>query len=261
MKSTIIMPLIIGLVLGAGATYLAMREPRSTSNVVQVNVEHEAPSAHKIPLTDSADPFAPSAHKNPVSDSVDPFASGEADSSNPPGYDGNGLILTDPNSVQQRHMCIAAWYEEYSVENFGRHTGHEFGPVWNRRNPIMILEEQLEFMKEFMAETDRLEMEQFPQNRDRIKRRLLRESATDPRDKALIDWRDYFGNDFPSDENGNWSWMVWYGKSMKTKRWLAYDDDKGVFEPCEELLQNIIWCEKSMSEMPDAAHPFSNKQK
>jgi len=59
----------------------------------------------------------------------------------------------------------------------------------------------------------------------------------------------------------NWSWMVWYGKSMNTKRWLAYDDDKGVFEPCEELLQNIIWCEKSMSEMPDAAHPFSNKQK
>jgi len=251
------MPLLIGLVLGAAATYLAMRELRSSSKVVQADVEHETPSAHKKPVTDPADPFA-SGEDDPF---AYPFASGEDDSSHPPGYDGYGLILTDPNSVQQRHMCIAAWYEEYSVENFGRHTGHEFGPVWDRRNPIMILEEQLEFMKEFMAETDRLEMEQFPQNRDRIKRRLLRESATDPRDKALIDWRDYFGNDFPSDENGNWSWMVWYGKSMKTKRWLAYDDDKGVFEPCEELLKDIIDCEKAMKAMPDAAHPFSHKQK
>ena len=56
-------------------------------------------------------------------------------------------------------MCIAAWYasEVSTIENLGRHTGHKFGPVWNRRSPIEILEEELEFMRGFLAVPMRLE--------------------------------------------------------------------------------------------------------
>jgi len=164
--------------------------------------------------------------------------------------DGYGLILRDPNSVQQRHMCIAAWYanQAFLSSSFGTHTGHKFRPVWNRRNPIMILEEHLEFMRQFMAETDRLEMEQFPQYKDVIESRHRRASATDPQDGALIDWQDYF--DEPEDGNT----PLWYGMSMKTRRWLAFTDGKGIHEPDDALLERILEKEKQDSE--DSDDPF-----
>jgi len=73
---------------------------------------------------------------------------------------GYGLILKDPNDVTQRHMCIALWYGSFDEETFGRAVGHKFGPVWNKRHPVEILEEHLAFMKEFMATTERLEREE-----------------------------------------------------------------------------------------------------
>ena len=134
MKTIWILPFLVGLALGGGGVYFGLQGNSESSAVVQVDSEHTA-----------------TAHENSTKRATDPFESGENDSS---GY---GLILTDPNSVKQRHMCIALWYAEYSVESFGRHVGHEFGPIWNQRSPVEILEEHLEFMKKFMADTERLE--------------------------------------------------------------------------------------------------------
>jgi hypothetical protein len=38
-------------------------------------------------------------------------------------------------------------------------TGHRFGPVYNRRHPVEILQEQLDFMKEFMDTTEKISRE------------------------------------------------------------------------------------------------------
>lgn len=134
MKATWILPFLGGLVLGGSGVYFGMRDISWSSAAAQADSEHTTP-----------------VHDNPATNATNPFESGKNDSS---GY---GLILTDPNSVKQRHMCIALWYADYSVESFGRHVGHEFRPVWNRRSPVEILEEHLEFMKKFMADTERLQ--------------------------------------------------------------------------------------------------------
>ena len=134
MKTIWILPFLLGLALGGGGVYFGLRDIRGSSAAGQVDSEHTV--------------IAP---ENATASATDPFEPGENDSSD------YGLILTDPNSVKQRHMCIALWYAEYSVESFGRHVGHKFGPIWNRRSPVEILEEHLEFMKKFMADTERLE--------------------------------------------------------------------------------------------------------
>ena len=166
MKATIIIPLLVGFVLGAGSTYVSMHALRSSPIVAQKNPMQQS----------SATP------KDRVADPVDPFASGGDNSPNtsgsdePPGFDGYGLILTDPSDFTQRDMCIAAWYasEVSTIENLGRHTGHKFGPVWNRRSPIEILEEELEFMRGFLAVPMRLDQnDKVPQKQTKQKAKIM----------------------------------------------------------------------------------------
>jgi hypothetical protein len=69
------------------------------------------------------------------------------------------LLLTDPTDLIKRDMVIAMWYanEVRTVDYLRVNTGREFGPVWNQRSPVEILEEQLEFWKEYLGESRRLE--------------------------------------------------------------------------------------------------------
>jgi len=68
------------------------------------------------------------------------------------------LLLTDPTNLTQRDMVIAMWCsnEDRTVKYLRANTGHEFGPISNQRTPVEILEEQLVFWKEFLAESKRL---------------------------------------------------------------------------------------------------------
>jgi hypothetical protein len=134
MKTTCILTFLGGIILGGGGVFFGLRATSWNSSEVYTDPGRES-----------------LVHGNMNTSGTDPFVSGEDGSS---GY---GLILTDPDSVQQRHMCIALWYADFAGKSFGRHVGHEFGPVWNQRSPVEILEEHLEFMKKFMADTERLE--------------------------------------------------------------------------------------------------------
>ena len=149
MKATIIIPLLVGFVLGTGGTYISMHALRSSPIVAQKNPMQKSSATPKDRVADPVDPFAPGGDNSPDT----------SESDKPPGFDGYGLILTDPSNLTQRDMCIAAWYasEMATINNLERHTGHKFGPVWNRRSPIEILEEELEFMRGFMAVPMRLE--------------------------------------------------------------------------------------------------------
>jgi hypothetical protein len=68
------------------------------------------------------------------------------------------LLLTDPTDLTQRDMVIAMWYsnEDRTVKYLQKNTGHKFAPVSNQRSPVEVLEEQLVFWKEYLAESKRL---------------------------------------------------------------------------------------------------------
>ena len=81
--------------------------------------------------------------------------SNDADA-DPFDYPGPPRDMKDP---VQRDLCIAEWYMHQGgvVAALERETGHRFGPVYNRRHPVEILQEQLDFMKEFMATTEKMD--------------------------------------------------------------------------------------------------------
>lgn len=88
-----------------------------------------------------------------------PEAEAAPDADDPFDGGGKARILTDPGDLALRDRCIARWYvaQAFVVEELKSDTGHKFGPVWNRRSPVEILEELLAFMREFQAESERLE--------------------------------------------------------------------------------------------------------
>ncbi len=74
-------------------------------------------------------------------------------------------------------------------------------------------------------------------------------SAKDPKDGSKVDWSKTFDGD--SDEKK--PRMIHAGKSKKTGRWLAYEYDKGVYEPDAGLLKRIT--------DPDPSDPFAPSEK
>lgn len=59
-------------------------------------------------------------------------------------------------------------------------------------------------------------------------------SARDPKDSSKITWSMSFGTG-----DGEKPRQIHIGKSQKTGRWLAYEYDKGVYVPDEELMKRI----------------------
>jgi hypothetical protein len=66
------------------------------------------------------------------------------------------------------------------------------------------------------------------------------EDATDPRDGSEIDWENFL--EAEDDEHPR---TIWFGRSKKTGRWMAYEYDKGVYEPDQALSKRIIDSEKA----------------
>ena len=157
MKISIIVATVIGSLLGAFTTYLVL-DRANQSSVESVG----STTSENNPESKTEDPFA---------DSVD----------EPDNY--NRLILTDPTDLTQRDMCIALWYtyESATVDSLGVTTGHIFGDVWNRRSPVEILEEQLDFWREFQAESARLEIEQQTRNRHEESKKQNKSEQATPR--------------------------------------------------------------------------------
>ncbi len=137
MKTVILISVLGGAVLGAGATYLLMRDASPALKAVQ------APGQAQGEHTPEGD--------QPMEDNVDPFASREINASGFPKMD-----MTNPT---QRDLCISNWYFDMGtvVDNLEFHTGRKFLTVAKlHAGPVEILEEQIVFMKEFLAETERL---------------------------------------------------------------------------------------------------------
>lgn len=138
--------------------------------------------------------------------------------------------------ITRKHMIIALWYGAQDIGNYylGLETGHKWGPVWNRRSPISILEEQTEVMRTFLTDLRRLEeMSGYPA-------KYPTEDATDPRDGSKIDWENFLNAEDDKDPR-----TIWYGRSKKTGRWMAYESDKGVYEPDQALSKRIIDSERA----------------
>jgi len=74
------------------------------------------------------------------------------------------------------------------------------------------------------------------------------ESAKDPKDGSKVEWNMSFGAG--DDKSPR---QIHVGKSKKTGRWLAYEHDKGVYEPDAALLKRIT--------DSDGADPFAPKEK
>lgn len=78
------------------------------------------------------------------------------------------------------------------------------------------------------------------------------ESAKDTKDGSEVDWRMSLHADSAEKKPR----QIHVGKSKKTGRWLAYEYDKGVYEPDAPLLRRIEDREK-----PDLSDPFAPSEK
>ena len=132
MKISTITAALIGGLVGSAITYSATRLVGGSP--------HKELSISKV--------------ANPT-ESQSPFEQSE-DNQEPADY--FRLLLADPTNLIQRDVVIAMWYmnESQTVNYLRVNTGHEFGPVWNQRSPVEILEEQLAFWKKYLAESARL---------------------------------------------------------------------------------------------------------
>jgi len=143
MKTQVIIALIVGFCLGSLATFLVMNSvgviPRPG---VQLTNEPEA------------------VERNDSEEAMDPFAFGsDLEIKERTGHE-IGDSKMDMSDVFQRDACISLWYLDMSmlVDNLEMRTGHKFekqvGKVY--AGPVEILEEQAEFMKKHLAETERI---------------------------------------------------------------------------------------------------------
>ena len=153
--------------------------------------------------------------------------------------------------INRKHRIIALWYSSQDVGNYylGLETGHKWGPVWNRRSPISILEEQTEVMREFLKDLRKLE-EASPHPP-----MYPTEDHRDPADGSRIDWENHITVGNQANPR-----VIWYGKSKKRGDWMAYESEKGVYAPDSELLQKIIDHKRTEDEKQvedDEADPFS----
>ena len=139
------------------------------------------------------------------------------------------LEKMDP--ITRKHMIIQIWYGSQEAGNYflALDMGHEWGPRWNRRSPLLILEEQTELMSKFLKDLRKLE-EASPHPP-----KYPTEDHRDPADGSRIEWQDFIEAGNETDRRA-----IWYGKSRESGNWMAYEYGKGVYTPDPELLQKIL---------------------
>lgn len=62
------------------------------------------------------------------------------------------FLLKDRGDIGQRDVFVAIWYaaERQKTAILEEALGDEFGPIYNKRSPVEILEERLKFWREFL---------------------------------------------------------------------------------------------------------------
>jgi hypothetical protein len=141
MRPHILLAIAIGAGVGSLATFLVMRDPDTASHVTGV-VTDSPGSAERADGDTSTDPFETSEEPEVTEDASD--------------YPIKQMDMTNPI---QRDICISFWYLGMSsvVATLETQTGNKFKPVAKMSaGPVEVLEEQAAFMKEFLAETERL---------------------------------------------------------------------------------------------------------
>ena len=132
--------------------------------------------------------------------------------------------LQHEEEITKRHLMISLWYADQELGNYyiGRQMEHEWGPRWNRRNPLLILEEQMKVMRGFLAETRGLEeLGPYPPTSPT-------ENDVDPESKARISWENYLEIEGKRDNP-----PVWFGRNAKTGDWMTFQHGQGVKKPTE----------------------------
>lgn len=125
---------LIGLLVGAGITYLAMPDQDSDKWVLP----------------------------EPVSQRVSPDSSDDPFGGDPSGLQPQEYRKMNMSKLSDRDILISLWYLDQGtvVDRLQSRTGYKFTPVGKlHASPIEILEEQLTFMKKFLTESDRMESE------------------------------------------------------------------------------------------------------
>jgi hypothetical protein len=135
------------------------------------------------------------------------------------------LSKLDPQT--RADATLQMWYaaQHHAASILGSETGHEFRPIWMRRSPITVLEEQSDVMQRWIADR---------------KWGYPPETARDPADGSRIDWEDHL----PSDDQSATT-VIWLGKHARTGEWMAYEQGKGVYKPTETLMKRIHDHEKT----------------
>lgn len=122
------------------------------------------------------------------------------------GKDPDGLDGLDP--ISRKHLILSMWYLQPERGNYyiGNDMGHAWGPVWNRRSPVSILQEQTEVMRAFLADLRKLEEQAgYPP-------RYPTEDTVDPADGGKIDWQDHL-----KAGEGDQFTLIWLGKKVVRK--------------------------------------------
>jgi hypothetical protein len=138
------------------------------------------------------------------------------------GYDFSNL---DPDIRADATLQMWYAYQSQAASILGAETGHEFRPIWMRRSPITVLEEQSDVMQRWIADR---------------KWGYPPETARDPADGSRIDWEDHL----PSDDQSATT-VIWLGTHARTGEWMAYEQGKGVYKPTETLMKRIHDHEKT----------------
>jgi len=135
------------------------------------------------------------------------------------------LSKLDPQT--RADATLQMWYaaQHHAALILGSETGHEFRPIWMRRSPITVLEEQSDVMQRWIADR---------------KWGYPPETARDPADGSRIDWEDHLP---PEDQSA--TTVIWLGKHSGTGDWMAYEQGKGVYKPTETLMKRIHDREKT----------------
>lgn len=151
------------------------------------------------------------------------------------------LEKMDP--ITRKHMIIQIWYGSQEGGNYflGLDMGHEWGPRWNRRDPLLILEEQTEVMRKFLKDLRKLEeASPYPP-------KYPTEEHRDPSDGSRIEWENFIETGSETDSR-----LIWYGKSRESGNWMAYEHEKGVYAPDSELLKKIETPKKTEDAQSDS---------
>lgn len=148
--------------------------------------------------------------------------------------------IEDP--LTRQHLIQQIWYADQKTGNsyIAQELDHEWGPRWNRRNPIFILEEQIEVMQQFLRKSRELGRARGYQIT------WPTEETVDPADGSRIYWENHVPR---TDDDSN---PVWFGKHKRTGEWMAYEFEKGVFEPDQALLAQIEETKRSEQAIPPA---------